>query len=128
MKVEEFYRKMGLKLVLTWKYSDLKKKGFQCFCQTQLSNERYTSGYEYVWRGKSCGLTRPLASWLLFASHFILVGTVFFGVWLSFGLTKKIIFWSFQTWPYKILGNYLKGTNLFYTIFKLYCRILIFFN
>lgn len=48
MKVEEFYlEKKGLKLVLTWKYSDLKKNGFQRFCQTQLSNERYTSGYEY---------------------------------------------------------------------------------
>ena len=46
MKVQEFYTKMGLKLVLTRKYSDL-KNGFQCFCQTQLSNERYTSGYEY---------------------------------------------------------------------------------
>ena len=33
MKVEEFYlEKKGLKLVLTWKYSDLKKKmGFNVF-------------------------------------------------------------------------------------------------
>ena len=48
MKVEEFYRKKGSETCsyLEVQWSE-KKWVSMFFCQTQLSNERYTSGYEY---------------------------------------------------------------------------------